>query len=284
MKPSFAATDSTRSITSGACFVTPWASSAPRPSADGIDARFAHGGTLTFARSEIQAQRLEKEIDRARALDIGPDDLAWLDPDELAAHGTVAKALGATYSPHCARIDPARLVRGLSDVVEGLGAMIFEQTAVTRIIPARSGRRAEVVTVGANVHADFVVRATEGFTPTLPGERRTVAPLYSLMIATEPLSKDFWNEYGFNDYATFADDRHLIIYGQRTSDDRIAFGGRGAPYHFGSSVEKRFDRTPRSLACSKRRCVNSSRRWTPRSLTDGADLSPCRATTRPSFE
>lgn len=213
--------------------------------ADGIDARFAHGGTLTFARSEVQAQRLEKEIDRARTLDIGPEDLTWLDADELDSHGTVAKALGATYSPHCARIDPAKLVRGLSDVVEGLGATIFEQTAVTRILPARGGRRAEVLTVGANVHADFVVRATEGFTPNLPGQRRTVAPLYSLMIATEPLSSDFWSEYGFNTYATFADDRRLIIYGQRTSDDRIAFGGRGAPYHFGSSVEPRFDKNPK---------------------------------------
>jgi glycine/D-amino acid oxidase-like deaminating enzyme len=213
--------------------------------ADGIDARFAHGGTLTFARSEVQAQRLEREIDAARALDIGPDDLAWLDADELSSRGAVAEALGATFSPHCARIDPARLVRGLSDVVAGLGAMVFEQTAVTRILPARGGRRAEVLTVGASVHADFVVRATEGFTPNMPGERRTVAPLYSLMIATDPLSADFWNEYGFNGYETFADDRHLIIYGQRTSDDRIAFGGRGAPYHFGSSVEPRFDKNPK---------------------------------------
>jgi len=112
---------------------------------------------------------------------------------------------------------------------------------VTRIIPGRPGRRAEVVTVAANVHADFVVRATEGFTPNLPHERRTVVPLYSLMIATEPLGRDFWDEVGFARYETFADDRHLIIYGQRTSDDRIAFGGRGAPYHFGSSVEARFD-------------------------------------------
>jgi glycine/D-amino acid oxidase-like deaminating enzyme len=216
--------------------------------ADGIDARFAHGGTLTFARSEVQAQRLEKEIERARALDVGPDDLAWLDADELDGYGTVAKALGATYSPHCARIDPARLVRGLSDVVETLGVMIFEQTAVTRIVPAREGRRAEVRTVGADVRADFIVRATEGFTPTLPGERRTVAPLYSLMIATEPLSNDFWSDYGFDDYATFADDRHLIIYGQRTTDGRIAFGGRGAPYHYGSSVEPRFDRNPKVFA------------------------------------
>ena len=28
----------------------------------------------------------------------------------------------------------------------------------------------------------------------------------------------------------------MIIYGQRTADGRIAFGGRGAPYHFGSSI------------------------------------------------
>ena len=61
------------------------------------------------------------------------------------------------------------------------------------------------------------------------------------MIATEPLAKDFWDDVGFAHYETFADDRHLIIYGQRTSDDRIAFGGRGAPYHFGSSVEPGFD-------------------------------------------
>jgi len=85
------------------------------------------------------------------------------------------------------------------------------------------------------------MRATEGFTPTLPGERRTVAPIYSLMIATEPQSPAFWHDAGFRHYPTFADDRHAIIYGQRTADDRIAFGGRGAPYHFGSSVEERFD-------------------------------------------
>jgi glycine/D-amino acid oxidase-like deaminating enzyme len=207
---------------------------------DGIDARYVHGGTLTFARSEVQRARLVEEITAARALGIGEEDLSWIDGDALAERAHVNAALGATYSPHCARIDPARLVRGLADVVERLGAMIFEHTAVTRILPGGRGP-AEVVTVGASVHAQFVVRATEGFTPTLPHERRTVVPLYSLMVATEPLPRAFWDEVGFANYETFADDRHLIIYGQRTSDDRIAFGGRGAPYHFGSSVEERFD-------------------------------------------
>jgi glycine/D-amino acid oxidase-like deaminating enzyme len=217
-------------------------------SSDGIDARFVRGGTLTFARSEIQRSRLQVEIASSREMGIDTEDVAWIEGADLDAHGHVAGSLGARYSPHCARIDPARLVRGLADVDEQLGAMIFENTAVTRIIPGRGDRRAEVVTVAANVHADFVVRATEGFTPTLPHQRRAVVPLYSLMIATEPLSNDFWDDVGFAHYETFADDRHLIIYGQRTGDGRIAFGGRGAPYHFGSSVETRFDTNQKVFA------------------------------------
>lgn len=208
---------------------------------DSIDAHFIHGGTMTFARSQLQAERLHGEIASAREVGVGTEDLSWIEGTDLDRFGRVAGALGATYSPHCARLDPVRLVRGLSDVVGQLGARIFERTAVTRIIPGRKDRRAEVVTVGASVHADFVVRATEGFTPNMPHQRRTVVPLYSLMIATEPLSQSFWDDVGFSEYPTFADDRHMIIYGQRTSDDRIAFGGRGAPYHFGSSVEPRFD-------------------------------------------
>ena len=36
------------------------------------------------------------------------------------------------------------------------------------------------------VWAPVVVRATEGYPPTLPGLRRALLPVYSLMIATEP--------------------------------------------------------------------------------------------------
>jgi glycine/D-amino acid oxidase-like deaminating enzyme len=130
-------------------------------------------------------------------------------------------------------------------VNESLGVKIYENTAVTRVVAGRNGHQAQAITAGANIHARFIVRATEGFTPTLPKERRTVAPIYSLMIATEPQSSTFWEEVGLSGYETFADDRHLIIYGQRTADDRFAFGGRGAPYHFGSTVEERFDANPK---------------------------------------
>ena len=132
-------------------------------------------------------------------------------------------------------------MRGLSDVCEALGVQIYEDSTVTRIIPRHRGHQPEVITPQGSIHAEFVVRATEGFTSTLAGQRRTVAPIYSLMIASEPQSDEFWNEVGFSKYETFADDRHLIIYGQRTEDNRIAFGGRGSPYHFGSTIEERFD-------------------------------------------
>ncbi len=214
---------------------------------DGVDAHFHRGGSLHFARSEVQAGRLRAEVENARAMGVPDGDLTWLDADAARERGAPSDLHGASYTPHCARIHPARLVRGLADVVERLGAVIYEDTAVTRVI-SRAGRRPEVVTVAGSLHANFVVRATEGFTPTLPGLRRSVAPLYSLMIATEPLTPSFWDEAGLGDYETFNDERHLIIYGQRTRDDRIAFGGRGSPYHFGSTVEPRFDANARVFA------------------------------------
>jgi glycine/D-amino acid oxidase-like deaminating enzyme len=98
------------------------------------------------------------------------------------------------------------------------------------------------------VRAAHVVRATEGYSPALPGLHRAIAPVFSLMIATEPLGAEVWDQIGLARRETFSDFRNVIIYGQRTADDRLAFGGRGAPYHFGSRVRPRFDRDPAVFA------------------------------------
>jgi glycine/D-amino acid oxidase-like deaminating enzyme len=98
------------------------------------------------------------------------------------------------------------------------------------------------------VRAEKVIRATEGYTPSLPGYGRAVIPVYSLMLATEPLPSPVWERLGLARRETFNDGRHLIIYGQRTADDRLAFGGRGAPYHYGSTIRPEFDRDPAVFA------------------------------------
>ena len=62
------------------------------------------------------------------------------------------------------------------------------------------------------------------------------------MVATEPLPAASGRRAGLAGGETFADHRNLVIYGQRTADDRLAFGGRGAPYHAGSRIRPGFDR------------------------------------------
>lgn len=205
-------------------------------SALGIDCHFAKGGTVSAARCDAHLLRARHEVAAARDLGLPEDDLRMIGPDEARHELNVTRVLGALVNPHCAAIHPARLVRGLADSLEERAVKLYESTTARSVSPHR------VFTEAGTVRADVVVRATEGFTAQLKGFRRSVVPVYSLMVATEPLGEEFWAGAGLERRQTFSDMRHLVIYGQRTADDRIAFGGRGAPYHFGSAIAPRFDR------------------------------------------
>lgn len=199
----------------------------------GIDCGFRKGGTIGLARSSAQVTRAHAEVSHAHEWGIGT---RWLGPEEATGRLAADGVLGATYNPHCARVHPRRLVDGLAATVRQQGARIIEGVRVEAIEPGRVR-----LASGSTMNARNVIRATEGFTPVLTGHRRTVAPVYSLMVATEPLPAEVWDQIGLAEREVFADHRHVIIYGQRTVDDRLAFGGRGAPYHFGSRVSGEFD-------------------------------------------
>jgi glycine/D-amino acid oxidase-like deaminating enzyme len=207
--------------------------------AEGIDAHYQRGGTVKVARSHAQLERVREELQEARDQGFGEADLRLLDQAEARAHLDATDVVGGMFTPHCAAVHPARLVRGLARAVEARGVDVFEGTRVREIRPRAAVTDAGVVT------ADVVVRATEGYTPSLTGARRLVAPVYSLMVATEPIPESTWASIGLGGRATFSDSRHVIVYGQRTADGRIAFGGRGAPYHFGSRVRPSQDQEPR---------------------------------------
>ena len=198
--------------------------------AEGIDAQAAKGGFLHLATTELQAARLREEVDRARGWGFGEGDLRWLSRSEARARVAADRVFGGTWTPHCAAVHPARLVRGLAEAVERRGVTIHEGTPVTEIAPHLAR------TPFGDVRARVVVRALEGYTPTLKGSRRDLLPLYSLMLATEPLPAAFWSEVGWSGRDTLSDARRLIIYAQRTADGRIAIGGRGAPYRMASRI------------------------------------------------
>ncbi|WP_431904421.1 NAD(P)/FAD-dependent oxidoreductase [Micromonospora carbonacea] len=214
--------------------------------AEGIDCDWHLGGTVTLARSTAQLGRARAEVAQAHAHGLTADDLVLLDAAEAAARCAADGVRGGTYTPHCAVVHPARLARGLARAVERRGVTVHERTPVTAI------RAGAAVTPAGTVRAPVVVRATEGYTPGLPGQRRSVAPVYSLMVATPPLPEETWARIGLAGRETFSDHRHVIIYGQRTADGRLAFGGRGAPYHFGSRVRPEFDREPTVFAALRR--------------------------------
>lgn len=214
--------------------------------AEGIDCHWAKGGTLVLARTQVQLERARAEVAEAREFGFGEDDMRLLSADEARGIANASDVLGGTFTPHCAAIHPARLARGLLDAVRRAGVTVYEQTPVHELLPGK------LVTASGTVRARHVIRALEGYSAGLPGYRRSVAPVYSLMIATEPLPAAVWDQIGLATRPTFGDLRHLIIYGQRTADDRFAFGGRGAPYHLGSSIRGAYDRVPSVFAALRR--------------------------------
>jgi glycine/D-amino acid oxidase-like deaminating enzyme len=213
---------------------------------EGISCAFQRGGYVSVARNEAQWLRAQAEVAGWRDWGFGDDHMRLLDRAEAEDRLQADAVHGGTYTPHCAALHPARLVVGLAEVVRGLGVQVHESTGVEEIAPGR------LRTTRGDVRAGVIVRATEGFTAQLPGYRREVAPMYSLMVATEPLPDEVWDRIGLRARETFSDKRHLRIYGQRTADGRIAFGGRGAPYHYGSRVRQAFSDNRRVHAMLRR--------------------------------
>ncbi len=168
----------------------------------------------------------------------GEADVRFVTAAEIETDVRIAGVLGGTYTPHCARVDPALLARGLAEACESRGVTIYERSPATRIEPRR------VTCPGGSLSAGVVVRATEAFTTRLPNERRTYLPLASHMLATEPLPAGAWDEIGWESCAPIADQRYQFAYAQRTPDGRIALGGRGLTYRLGGTIREADENQP----------------------------------------
>jgi glycine/D-amino acid oxidase-like deaminating enzyme len=197
--------------------------------AEGIEADIVKGGELLVARNPAQARRLAA-LDRA--LRRRPSERhELLDARQLADRVRVSGAQGAVFLPQCARLHPAKLVRGLAEVVRGLGVRIHERTRALAV------NAHTVVTDRGTVTARHVLRCTEGFTAQLDGHHRDWIPMNSSMIVTAPLPEAVWSQIGWQGMETVEDLAHAYVYLQHTADGRIALGGRGVPYRYGSRVD-----------------------------------------------
>ncbi len=191
--------------------------------AEQIEADIVRSGVLFTARSPAQLARLHAEPPAPPA--------RLLTGAEVTERIEIAGTLGGSFDPDCARVQPARLVQGLAGVVRRLGVEIHEQSRVTAIEPGIAR------TATGTVRAPYVLRCLEGYTAGLAGQRRTWLPMNSAIVVTEPLTDAQWGAIGWDGRELLGDLAHAYCYAQRTADGRIALGGRGIPYRFGSRTD-----------------------------------------------
>ena len=183
---------------------------------------FIKSGTITVVRNRAQLARIEESTSPYES---------YLSKAALGSRIRMNGALGGLYTPDCAVIHPGRLVRALADHVEKLGVVIYENSRALTFEPNL------VKCKTASVRATSIIKATEVFSQN----PRSHAPIYSLMVATEPLSEKIWDEIGLAQRESFSEALHLVNYGQRTIDNRLAVGGRGARYLFGSRLRAKHE-------------------------------------------
>jgi glycine/D-amino acid oxidase-like deaminating enzyme len=204
---------------------------------EGIDCDYRKGGVLyCAARYPEQEATLRKYLQHLYSLGLSEADYRWLTPAELNQQVRMANPYGGIYTPHCATIQPAKLVRGLARAVERMGVQIFEQSCVTDWQPGL------VRTAMGQVRAHWVVPAVEGYSVTLPPLGNHQLPVQSLLVATQPLPASTWAEIGLERGQAFSESSRQVTYGQRSADDRLIFGARGG-YQFGGKLRHNFTLT-----------------------------------------
>ena len=202
---------------------------------EGIACDYRKGGVLyCAARYPEQLTSLQQHLAELRAQGLGEDAYRWLSADELREQLRLANAYGAIHASHCATLQPAKLVRGLARCVAAMGVELYEQS---RVIDWQPG---QVRTASGSVRADWIVPAVEGYAASLPPLGKHQLPVQSLLVATEPLSKEVWADIGLERGQAFSENSRQVTYGQRSADDRLVFGARGG-YRFGGQLRTDFN-------------------------------------------
>ena len=198
--------------------------------AEGIEADIQRTDELMVATKPAQMGRMQAEVAHRRHW--GEDGRVFeMGAADLAGRIRIPRALGAMVVTNVARVQPAKLVRGLAKAVERLGVRIVEGTTVTSFEPGT------VTTDHGTVLAPVILRCTEGFTAGLPGLKRQWLPVNSAQIATEPLPPEVWEQIGWQGQEIVGDFANAYCYCQRTREGRITVGARGVPYRFGSNLD-----------------------------------------------
>ena len=150
------------------------------------------------------------------------DPVEYLHRDDIVQRVGSPTYFGGLFDPRGGHLQPLSYARGMARGAASLGVRILADSPIDRL-EKRSGGWV----VGSRdglITADHVVIATNGYTGWItPRLARTMVPVHSLLVATEPV-----DGMGVlrDDYAV-SDSRRVLWYYRKDREGRLAFGGRG---------------------------------------------------------
>jgi glycine/D-amino acid oxidase-like deaminating enzyme len=209
--------------------------------AEGIDCDLRYGGLITVATNEAQERKIHKELAVAERLHLA--DFRLLDGAEVRSKVDSPTYRMGVAEEHCAVLHPARLARGLADVLVRKSLTLYERAGVAAVTDEHI--RVRIDTSAGPIYAAQVVIATNAWAAHDRAFQRSLIPMYTYIIATEPISADDWAKIGWRDWHGMEDKRVHLHYYRRTEDGRILWGGHYNVSTFRSGIDSRHDRNER---------------------------------------
>ena len=207
----------------------------------GIDCDLEENGMLTVALDDKQIEELEEYRDALSSFGL---ESSILHGEELEQEIKSPLFVAGLSQPQGAILNPAKLVRGMKQIVEQNDIEIFERTVVTRITP---GVVHNVDTELGEIRAPILVLAVNAYAHNLGFFQNRVFPVSVYQIVTEPLSESQWESIGWGKRQGLSDERIMYSYSIPTADGRILMGGRDYTYYHNDAISSGNDKTVTKL-------------------------------------
>jgi len=179
-------------------------------------------GTLRAAYHEASAAGIERTAEQCIRRGM-PVEL--FDRDKLREVTGSDRYVRAMFDARGGDLHPLNYARGLAGAAISAGAAVHGETPALSL--RRDGTRWRIETPCANVYADKVLIATNGFTDDLwPALRRTVIPVFSSIAATAPLPDEVARAI-MPTRPVLYESGHITVYYRIDQHNRLLMGGRG---------------------------------------------------------
>jgi glycine/D-amino acid oxidase-like deaminating enzyme len=188
-------------------------------------------GTLRVAMREREVRDLERTAEQWTRR---TDKVSLLERDTIGGFTGTDRYLGAMLDRRGGQVNPLGYARGLAAAAINAGASVHGSTRVTEL--RKDGGKWRLATATGRVTAEKVVLATNGYTDDLlPSLRRSIVPVYSAIVASEPVSDTIMPTR-----SSLYEIGNITVYYRKDRDNRVLMGGRSVQRDVSRPEELRY--------------------------------------------